>query len=440
MLAGSRHFVTAVFIVLGAAFWATTIQLYLEFAQGTNLWTLDKPIRLFASLQNYEQQPWFLLITHYSDLFVFFPVFGSIALIAFHTPAAVLVDIYWNKDRHGDYPIHYSEARFAGWFFVLVMLSLFFGWKTLGGSERTLWQLKPDVLKADRGVGCVAAGRCERVSFIDALSNVRQISRERITLSDLKRDCSRDRFIEQTGDKGARRYCPPLAKVAKLNPDDDLFWVRNKACCAALQRFDSAVKTSFAAPSNRSSTTAFQAWMWPFYVFFLLTLVAISTLLAVRRERIEKQYPEHARAIDRGVLIGACAMLMLPLMHNAFLLTTHLIHGDGGTVSPHRVPETFTALFAAWAVLVVVTFLHPANAKAEMFSRVMGIIASVVFALKGDVITDYVIRLLGAGAGIYSLILMFVLAAGLLIALWVWRRFANEAEADATDTAVKTTT
>ena len=116
------------------------------------------------------------------------------------------------------------------------------------------------------------------------------------------------------------------------------------------------------------------------------------------------------------------------------------LHGDGGTVSPHRVPETFTALFAAWAVLVVVTFLHPANAKAEMFSRVMGIIASVVFALKGDVITDYVIRLLGAGAGIYSLILMFVLAAGLLIALWVWRRFANEAEADATDTAVKTTT
>lgn len=430
MLAGSRHFVTAIFVAIGLAFWATSAQLYLEFAHGTSLWTLDKPVRLLASLENYERQPWFLLITHYSDLFVFFPVFGSIALIAFHTPAAVLVDIYWNKDRQGSDPIRYSQARFTGWFIVIVMLSFFLGWKTLGGTERTLWQLKPAALTTDQGVGCSASGRCERVSYIDALANVRQVSRERITLSDLKRDCSRDRFIEQTGDKGARRYCPVLANVARLSPIDKQFWVRNDACCAALQRFDAAVKSAYENPANRSETTKFQTWMWPFYVFFLLTLIAISTLLAVRRARIEKSYPEHARAIDRGVLIGAGAMLMLPLMHNAFLLTTHLLHGDGGTVSPHRVPETFTALFAAWVVLVVITFLHPANAKAEMFSRIIGVIASVVFALKGDVITDYVTRLVGAGAGIYSIVLMFALAAGLLIALWVWRRIATSAEAE----------
>ena len=418
---GSRLFVIVVFSMIGLAFWVNTLQLYLEFAHGTNLWQLDKPISLLSSFDGWERQTWFLLITHYSDLFVFFPVFGTIALLAFFRPAATLVDMYWNTARQGSHRIPLSKLRFSIGLVAVALASAAVGAATLEGGERTLWQLKPEVLAADQGVGCVAAKSCDRVGFLDALVNIRRTSRERVTLSDLVPKCRQDWFVQPTADERAPRYCPVTTNVGRDAASLDGLWVSAKTCCDAQRLFDAAVKAQFAEPGNRSTTNEIQQWLWPFNIFFLLTLFALSVLLAVRRKHIEEVYPESSRAIDRGVIIGALAMVMLPLMHNGFLLTTQLMHGDDGAVSLHRIPETFTVAFGLWGVLIIVSFLHPAHKQAEPFSRLLGVVGSLVFAVKGDVITDYVVRLAGAGAGFASIIAMFALAIVLLAVLWGWK-------------------
>lgn len=439
MLFVSRLFVFVLFTLIGLCFWATTLQLYLEFAQGSSLWTLDKPLHLVASARDLQDQPWFLLLTHYSDLFLFFPVFGVIALIAFFTPAAVLVDIYWNPRRQGKHPIPFSHLRFGAAFVLVIALSIFLGQKTLGGSERTMWQLKPTVLKADKGAGCQANDlSCDRVSFLDALKNIRQLSRHRVTLVDLKQNCRQDLYVQPTAEKTTARYCPPRTKLSRNGAITQVPWTDQAQCCMAEQQFDRAVKSGYEPTANRSDTDMLQQWLWPVYVFFLLTLVVISIMLAFRRKRIAEMYPEYSNAVDRGVLVGAIAMLMLPLMHIGFLLSTQLLHGAGGTASPHRVPETFTTIFGIWGALIVVFFLHPANRQAESFSRIMGVIATLVFAVKGDIITDYVVRLFGAGAGTWSLGLMIAIALSLLFVLWGWKRVsgkANEHEAEAVSAA-----
>ncbi|HUS96670.1 MAG TPA: hypothetical protein VMX97_08035 [Hyphomicrobiaceae bacterium] len=424
---GSRLFVGIVFAVIGLAFWANTAQLYLEFAHGSGLWSLSGPIDFFGSFRNYETQPWFLLLTHYSDLFVFFPVFGTIALVAFFAPAAVLVDMYWNTAHQGKRRIAYSKLRFSVGFIVIAGLSFAIGEYVLKGGERTLWQLKPQVLKSDKGAGCVARTSCQRVSYLDALANIRKASRERITLVDLKRSCSRDWFVEPSRSQETSRYCPVTTNIIGNGSGLDGLWTSDKTCCDAQKLFDAAVKSSSSKAGNRSDTDALQQALWPANVFFLLTLLAISALLAMRRQHIEMVYPELSRGIDRGVMIGALAMILLPLMHNGFLLTADLLHGVGGTTSLHRLPETFTIVFGLWGVLIIVSFLHPANKQAEPISRILGVLASIAFALKGDVITDYVIRLFGAGAGFYSLVGMFITAASLVIVLWVWKKAAAKA-------------
>ena len=436
MYLGSRLFVAIIFILLGLSFWAVPIQLYLEFGHNANLWTLATKTPALDSvamtLATHDKQTWFLLLTHYSDLFLFFPIFGTIALVAFFTPASVLVDMYWNTAKVAPkHRISLSPLRFTVGFVVIILLSFGAAHYMLGGTERTLWQLKPSVLQADQGVGCTGTENCQRVAFLDALSNLRMASRERITLYDLNRTCSRDWFIEPSRQERPARFCPTTTNIKRGASQIEGRWVTDFACCRSQKLFDAAVKKKFDNPRNRSATNDLQIKLWPAHIFFLLTLLVISGLLAFRRKRIEETYPAYSRTIDRGVMIGGIAMVFLPLMHNSFLLTTKLLHGDGGGVSSlHRQPETFSVAFGLWALLIILSFLHPANKQAEPTGRILGVIASIIFALKANTVTDYTIYLFGAGAGAASLTLMAGIAILLLAMLWLWRRTAKKAEQD----------
>ena len=148
----------------------------------------------------------------------------------------------------------------------------------------------------------------------------------------------------------------------------------------------------------------------------------ISGLLALRRKQIEDNYAEASRSIDRGVLVGTLAMVFLPLMNRAFLLSTTLLHGDSGIISVHRMPDVFIILFVFWTVLIVLSFLHPANKQAEPTSRIFGVIASVAFALNADTITGFAIRYLGAGADVISLGVAVGTAIVLLLVLIIGQR------------------
>ena len=71
-MTGARIFVAVVFIALGAAFLASTALLILEF----------------------QELDWLTLVVAHSHLFLFFPVFGLLALIAFYLPSVVLTHLY----------------------------------------------------------------------------------------------------------------------------------------------------------------------------------------------------------------------------------------------------------------------------------------------------------------------------------------------------------
>ncbi|MEM7664200.1 MAG: hypothetical protein AAF292_18320, partial [Pseudomonadota bacterium] len=178
---GSRAFVFLVFLTLAVSFWATTSMLYIEFSGETERNVFNGAL-------------WFTLLTHYSDLFIFFPLFGTVALIAFYIPACAFVDMYWNIARQQDDPIPNSRIRFVFWFVLLCAFSFFISLGIQNGSERSLWQLTPNVLATDKGDGC-GEDDCARVSFRDGLENIRRLSRVRGTITDLSRVCQPDNFV-----------------------------------------------------------------------------------------------------------------------------------------------------------------------------------------------------------------------------------------------------
>ena len=429
---GSQIFVFVIFSILSLSFWATTISLYIEFSGVYTGELIDKGL-------------WLKLLTHYSDLFIFFPVFGTVALIAFYTPSCALVDMYWNNaHHHQDNAIPYPRLRFIASFIALAVSSYFISYGILSGSERSLWQLKPAVLLADQGQGC-SGNQCTRVSFIDGLDNVHKVSRERFMITDLARQCEPDAFVAASSmSMPSDRYCAATTTFETRADLSSGNLLSNEACCNAQKIFDDALKEKHADPQTNSLTHQIQKYTWPFNIFFLLILMAISILLAFRRSRIEREYADIARSVDRGVIIGAFAVAFLTIMNRSFLEATQLLHGGGSSISVHRGPDTFILLFTIWALLILFSFVQPANKQAELISRLLGSIFSVLFVLNTDIVTNYGIRYLGAGAGKLELMGIGIVALLLIVALAVLKhiRFLDggkNKEAPVTEAAAEAT-
>ncbi|MGI9426137.1 MAG: hypothetical protein ACR2PA_23370 [Hyphomicrobiaceae bacterium] len=424
---GSRAFVFIVFVTLACSFWATTAMLYLEFADPPN----DLPV---------NDALWFALLTHYSDLFIFFPLFGTVALFAFYTPACAFVDMYWHISRQQDEPIPNSRIRFVFWFLVLSAFSYSVAYKIEQSSERSLWQLQPAVLKADKGELC-DENQCGRVSFIDGLKNIRRLSRVRTKITDLARVCQKDNFISPPTTPPPERYCAATTNFMGRGGDLQNRWQSDEICCLSQVKFDDTVKVRHGESGSSSETDALQKHLWPLNIFFLHILLAISVLLALRRARIERYYAAFARQIDSGVIVGVLAMAFLVVMNRGFLESTQLLHGATGAASFHRGPDTFMVIFALWALLILFSFVHPANKQAELTSRLLGIAFSVLFVFNAETITNFGVRYLGAGAGIRSVGALCAIALVMIVLVIALPRIklsGNDEDADDGDSPAAT--
>ena len=80
MTLGPRIFVLSVFSLLALSFLATTLVLAWEF---------------------WEDGRWLDFLAIDSHLFVFFPTFGLISLVAFYLPSCALVHLYWHHVKLG---------------------------------------------------------------------------------------------------------------------------------------------------------------------------------------------------------------------------------------------------------------------------------------------------------------------------------------------------
>ncbi len=387
---GVRVFVLLVFVVLGATFVVTTGALYLEF----------------------KDQEWFALAALYSHLFIFFPTFGLLALCAFFVPAAVFTDFYW-------FHVPYGRVRFLVGFAVVVALALGISRQILAGDVPALFSLAPATIRADTGspARCdVTAGQCKRVGVRDAIEAVRLVSQRRLGLSPFVRECTPDPFVEAAADASAKRFCF-VTRTSLPAPE----------CCKAQEKFNAELAKLFAEEPAHSITDRVHSVLLPFKVFFLLVLLVIGIMLAVWRREVDRQYGAYARRIERGVIIGAIAMMLWPLMNHAFLQAESVLYGTQNESMYVKLSPVFSLLFGCWSLLIVLFFFRQHERDVEAAGKIAGGIASAVAVVKYNQIIDYSVRLFGAGADRRELIGLAALLAVAFLALF-WVQGSNESQ------------
>jgi hypothetical protein len=396
LLLGVRLFIAAIFTVLAASFLATTGVLISEYPGD-----------------------WPALATFYSHLFVFFPTFGIVALVAFYTPACVFLDLYW---RH----VPYGRIRFIVGFCVVAALSWAAAAEMQRSPERSVWEIAPKALLADAGdpAGCVSkpgapAGSCSRMPILTAMHNIRDVSQKRIGLADLARNCEPDPLVAPTEEaKEIRRFCfasTPLAAGSTLIGDAD--------CCRAQRALLSAVNGLAAQQQNRSLTGLAHNYLLPFKLFFMLMLLTISIMLAARRQNMEKHYHYFLPGIERGVLIGAAAMIFYPVMSHAFLQSAALLYGQGTDGFGYRTVAPFLSFaFGIWGLLILFFFYRRRDKEVQALARMGGIIGSAIAIVKYDRIIDFCVRIFGSGASLINMVVLVAVALFALVALLYYAR------------------
>jgi hypothetical protein len=368
---GAKLFVGVIFIILGAAFTASTALLIYEF-------------------QDMQVSTWLLMHSH---LFLFFPVFGLVALAAFYLPATVFTHLYWTH-------VPYGRLRFTIGAIVAVAASFYFAYGLTLGSPRGLWELSPGILKADLGVpsNCGGTGpgavACQRAPLMAAVNSLRTESQTRVGLSKFSRTCAPDPLLEEPEDRGKLRYCFPAQ--AMLNAVD---------CCRAQLAFRAQVSALYAEPKNRSDVARFDLAFMTIKAFFIIIVVFIGVLLVIWRHTLERLYPRQAIAIERSMLVGAASMLVWPMMDYAYHQTALALFGrlaDG----PHI---RLSLIIGPWALLLLFYFLGRLGRKVERLGQVVGGFASLLAVFRYEQVNDWAVRLVGMGGAVWEIGVMVLI-------------------------------
>lgn len=376
-MVGARIFVALCFVVLGASFFASTALLIYEF----------------------ERVDWLTMVVAHSHLFFFFPVLGVLALFAFYLPSVVFTHLYWAH-------LPYGKLRFL--FGLVLVAAAAYGFaRYLDKPPRAIWEVAPAALAADRG----APGRA---SILDTLSEVRKAAQSRVGLSNFARSCVPDPLMEVPDEMLKERYCFPAK--ARL---------KGAECCQAQARFAQTVSRMHADPGQRSLSAVYDQVFLPLKVFFVLVVIAIGGLLAYWRDRLDRHYRELIPRLERGVMIGALAMLFWPAMDYAYQQTANVMFGrfDAG------IQIRLSLVIAPWALVLLFYFLRRFGKQGEMVGQISGVVIAAVAVLRYEQLNDWGVRLLGIGADQWILAFLTALAFGGLVALLWLRRHSRYPEA-----------
>ncbi|NJO33597.1 MAG: hypothetical protein HC869_11050 [Rhodospirillales bacterium] len=377
-MVGARIFVALCFVVLGASFVASTALLINEF-QGVD---------------------WFTMVVAHSHLFFFFPVLGILALFAFYLPSVVFTHLYWNH-------LPYGRLRFLIGLVVVAVGSYGFA-RYLDKPPRAIWEVSPAALAADKG----APGRAP---ILSALADLRKEAQTRVGISNFARNCALDPLMEMPEEFLKERYCFP----AKAH-------LKGAECCQAQKRFEQSVARLQADPARRSVSAVYDQIFLPLKVFFVLVVIAIGGLLAFWRDRIDRHYRELMPRLERGVMIGALAMLFWPGVDYAYQQTANALFGrfDAG------LQIRLSLVIAPWALLLLFYFLRRFGKQGEMVGQISGVVIAAVAVLRYEQLNDWGVRILGIGADQWVLAALTALALGGLVALLWLRRHSRYPQAE----------
>jgi hypothetical protein len=369
-MVGARIFVALCFVVLGVSFVASTALLIYEF----------------------QYLDWLTMVVAHSHLFFFFPVLGILALFAFYLPSVVFTHLYWTH-------LSYGKLRFLIGLVAVAVGSYGFA-QYLDKPPRAVWEVSPAALVADRG----APGR---VPILDALKDLRKEAQSRVGISNFARNCALDPLMEVPDEFLKERYCFPAK--ARL---------KGAECCQAQKRFEQSVTRLQSDPAQRSLSAVYDQIFLPLKVFFVLVVVAIGALLALWRDRIDQHYRELMPRLERGVMIGALAMLFWPAMDYAYQQTANVLFGRFNPGLQLRL----SLVIAPWALLLLFYFLRRFGKQGEMVGQISGVVLAAVAVLRYEQLNDWGVRLLGIGADQWFLAALTALASvGLIALLWLRR-------------------
>lgn len=386
-----KLFVGAVFVALAGVFFGLTAVLYSEF----------------------RDTGWFALAVFDSQLFLFFPVFGVMALIAFYRPACVLFDIYWRHVKGGRWILLIALSALVVSAPLIAQL--------LTGSSKALWDLTPRILKTDKGEQCALPrragsaqsdlpvpsepGTCRRLPFLQALSNMRAVSREQFSMSVFARNCRPNKYIALPTTQTDRHYC--FANNQMLSA---------KECCAAQRIFTNALQVAHQQSGIGSMTREWYRHLLPFHVFFLLLIFSLGIALA--RRGILLDLPDYSgvrSAVERRVVAGAVLMLFWPLLNHSFLQSANILYGNVTTSTFRTIAPVFTVLFGVWALMLLFFFFRSFPEAIKRAGQIAGVVGSAIAFFQFDEIVDALTRMAGSGAdqisvGIVLLALLLLLA------------------------------
>lgn len=389
MSLGARAFVFIIYLVLGVSFIAETAVLFWEFGHEHAL--------TFASFD--------------SHLFLFFPTLGLVALAAFYLPSCAFVDLY---ARH----VSLGKLRFIIGLITLGVAAWFVGTGLASNTHRSVWDLTPETLAADRSepAGCGTSGEngqpCARIALLEGVTNLTTVSRQRLGVREFYRSCQPEPLIESGPASQQRRFCfasTPLSATPWLSSDAE--------CCEAQQRFQAAIDTRYTVPGQQSVTSKVHNILLPSKVFFLFVLLAIGILLTVRHDGVLRHYPQKVGRIEAGVLIGAAAMLFFPLMSQGYVQSADALFGVQQKGGFRSIVTLMSFLFGAWALLLLFFFFRRRDQNLELAVKLAGVVASSIAVLKYDLLVSIVVRLLGSGASETSVIILSALTIVAVIAL-----------------------
>jgi hypothetical protein len=373
---GARIFVTLAFLILGACFFASTGLLIYEF--------LDTD--------------WETILVAHAHLFFFFPVLGVLALFAFYLPSVVFTHFYWTHVRWG-------KLRFLFGALVLALLSVGVTvW--LNQPPRGIWEISPYALASDRGDQ-------GRGPILQSLQELRTEAHNRMGLSKFARSCAVDRYLEPPEDMAKVRYCFPARAQLK-----------GAECCAVQKRFGATVTDLYRSPSGRSLSALYDVFFMPLKVFFVLVVVAIAILLAIWRDRIDQHYRELVPRLERGIIIGAAAMLFWPAMDYGYQQTTNVLFGRMSDGPQFRL----SLVLVPWALLLLFYFLRRLGKQGEMIGQISGVVVAAVAVLRYEQLNDTVGRLFGIGAET-SVLMGLVALAVVALMLLLWFRYRGKGPA-----------
>lgn len=361
-------------------------------------------------IDEYRETEWFAIAAFDSQLFVFFPLFGVMALIAFYRPACVLLDIYWFHVPGGRWIISIALLILTG-LAPLVAAGL-------ASKAKAIWDLPPRVLSQDRGqpAGCYdaarqeagalptpdAPGNCQRLPFMDALKNLRAVSRSRFGMSEFVRDCRPDPLLATPPGQLEKRYC----------------FVNNKMqtaaeCCAAQKLFTEAM-----AERAGTATTETRLWYYrllPFHVFFLLLIFGLGIALVRRGKLLDLERYDRVRGgVEVRILAGAILMLFWPLLNHTFMQSADTLYGNETKSTFRIIAPIFTAIFCLWALMLLFFFFRAFPETIKKVGQIAGIVGSAVAFIKFDEIVGALSRMVGSGSDQTSIAIVVLVVAGII--------------------------